>query len=98
MVWDVSFPCDICNAKKGESNHWWMVALGEVPCFEEGQPRQRFTLMPWNWADSQNPEFYHVCGQNCAMQAMERFMNTGSILLESAQQTLDAVRKQPVRH
>ena len=79
MVWDVSFTCDICNAKKGESNHWWMVALGDIPCFEEGQPRQRFTLMPWNWAESQNPDFYHVCGQNCAMQAMERFMTTGEV-------------------
>lgn len=80
MVWDVSFTCDICGRKKGESNHWWMLALGDVPCFEEGQPHQRFTLMPWNEPESQNSAFYHACGQSCAMQAMERFMTYGSIL------------------
>jgi hypothetical protein len=88
MVWDVSFTCDICGRKKGESNHWWMISLGEVPCFEEGQPNQRFTLMPWNPADSQNTGFYHVCGEGCAMQAMERFMTHGTILSEN---TLAAV-------
>ena len=36
MVWDVSFTCDICGRKKLEANHWWMLVLGDVPCFEEG--------------------------------------------------------------
>ena len=44
MVWDVSFTCDICGRKKLEANHWWMLVLGDVPCFDEGQPTQRFTL------------------------------------------------------
>jgi hypothetical protein len=84
MVWDVSFTCDICGRKKLEANHWWMLVLGDVPCFEEGQPGQRFTLLPWNKAESGNPDFYHLCGQGCAMQAMERFMNHGSIVSEGA--------------
>jgi hypothetical protein len=78
MSWDVSFRCDICGRKKGDANHWWMVSLGDVPCWDEGQPRQRFTLMPWNALESQNAEFYHMCGQSCAMQAIERFM-TGEL-------------------
>jgi hypothetical protein len=82
MSWDVSFTCDICGRKKGDANHWWMVVLGDVPCFEEGQPRQRFTLMPWNAAECQSTEFYHMCGQGCAMQAMERFMTDGVVLNE----------------
>jgi hypothetical protein len=82
MSWDVSFTCDVCGRKKGEANHWWMVALGDVLCFDEGQPRQRFTLMPWNAAESHSAEFYHMCGQGCAMQAMERFMTNGSIFHE----------------
>ena len=65
-------------------NYWWMLVLGEVPCFDEGQPGQRFTLMPWNKAESGNPDFYHLCGQGCAMQAMERFMNHGSIVSDGA--------------
>ncbi len=56
MVWDVSFTCDICGKKKAEANHWWMVALGDVPCFEQDQPHQRFTLMPWNPAESRNTD------------------------------------------
>ena len=84
MVWDVSFTCDICGKKKGEANHWWMVMLGDVPCFDDGQPSQRFTLLPWNIAESRNPDMYHLCGQGCAMQAMERFMTHGSIESELA--------------
>ena len=84
MVWDVAFTCDICGKKKGEANHWWMVMLGDVPCFDEGQPSQRFTLLPWNLAESRNPDMYHLCGQSCAMTAMERFMTHGSIESELA--------------
>lgn len=79
MVWDVAFTCDICGKKKGESNHWWMVMLGDVPCWEDDQPSRRFTLLPWNPAESRNPEMFHLCGQGCAMQAMERFMASGSV-------------------
>jgi hypothetical protein len=77
MVWDVAFTCDICGKKKAEANHWWMVALGDVPCFEQDQPHQRFTLMPWNPAESRNPDMYHLCGQQCATQALTRFMSDG---------------------
>lgn len=79
MTWDVSFTCDICGKKKGEANHWWMVLLGDVPCYDEGQPGQRFTLLPWNSAESRNNDMYHLCGQGCAMKAMVRFMTTGAI-------------------
>ena len=83
MVWDVTFTCDICGKPKGEANHWWMAAVGPVPCFEENggtDPRDgRFTLMRWSGADSQNPNMYHLCGQGCALQAMERYMNEGGL-------------------
>jgi len=85
MVWDVSFTCDICGKKKGESNHWWMFVLGDVPCFDEGQPSQRFTVLPWNFAESRNPEMRHLCGQGCAMQALERFMTNQSIEREAGE-------------
>lgn len=55
-----------------------MVMLGDVPCFE-GEPGKRITLMPWNHDESQNPDMYHLCGQGCALQAMERFMTYGKI-------------------
>jgi hypothetical protein len=83
MVWDVSFTCDICGKKKADANHWWMITLGEVPCFEADQPNQRFTLMPWNALESRNTSLYHVCGQGCAMKAMERFMSKGTIVQET---------------
>jgi len=79
MTWDVSFTCDICGKKKGDANHWWMVMLGDVPCFDEGQPGLRFTLLPWNAAESRSHDMHHLCGQGCAMKAMERFMTTGAI-------------------
>jgi hypothetical protein len=79
MVWDVTFSCDICGRKKADANHWWMFMLGDVPCFDEGQPSQRFTLLPWNFAESRRPEMRHLCGQGCAMQALERFMTNQAI-------------------
>ena len=83
MVWDVTFTCDICVKNKGEANHWRMAAVGSVPCFDDSDGRdlreQRFTLMRWSRTDSQNPDMYHLCGQGCAMQAMERFMTEGTL-------------------
>ena len=79
MVWDVSYTCDICGKKKGEANHWWMLATGEVGCWDEGQPNQRFTILPWNDAESRNQEMRHLCGQGCATKALERFMTNQTI-------------------
>jgi hypothetical protein len=85
MVWDVSYTCDICGKKKGEANHWWMMMLGAVPCFEEGQPNHRFTLLPWNATESRNKEMRHLCGQGCAMKALERFMSNQIVERETVQ-------------
>jgi hypothetical protein len=38
--------------------------------------------MPWNPAESRNPDIYHLCGQQCATLAMTRFMSDGVILPE----------------
>ena len=85
MVWDVSYTCDICGKKKGESNHWWLLSLGNVLCFEEGQPNQRFTILPWNVNESRIGEMRHLCGQGCAMKALERFMTNRTIVMEMAE-------------
>jgi hypothetical protein len=79
MVWDVSFTCDICGKPKGGANHWWLISLGDVPCWDDEQPPRRFTLLPWNPEESNSTELYHVCGQACALRAMERFMTHGHI-------------------
>jgi hypothetical protein len=42
--------------------------------------------MPWNKTESGNRQFYHLCGQGCAMQAMERFMNHGAIVSDRLSQ------------
>ena len=51
--------------------------------FRSGQPGQRFALLPWNFAESRNPNMYHLCGQGCAMQALERFMTNRAIEREA---------------
>lgn len=83
MVWDLSFSCDMCGQKKGEANHWWMAVLEKQSCYEEGQPDHGFLLLPWNREQCRSGELVHLCGQNCAMQAMERFMSHGSIHLDA---------------
>ena len=79
MAWDESFTCNICGTTKLESNHWWMITLGNVLCFEAGQPPRHFTVLPWNDDESRNPDVYHVCGEGCATKALERFMSSGRI-------------------
>ncbi len=83
MVWEVTFTCDICGQKKGEGNHWWMVALDEFPCAESTEPSGRFSLLPWLAEECHSASHSHLCGQNCAMQALERFMNSGSLQIET---------------
>ncbi len=83
MVWDLSFSCDMCGQKKGEANHWWMAVMEKQSCYEEGQPDHGFLLLPWNREQCRSGELVHLCGQNCAMQAMERFMSHGSIHLDA---------------
>lgn len=87
MSWDEAFTCDICGKPKKVANHWWMVTLGDVPCFDEGQPAQHFTLLPWNSAEARNEGISHLCGENCAMKAMERFMTSGTLDPELRRQT-----------
>ncbi len=81
MGWDVTFSCDICGKSKGEANHWWMAMLVPPPLENgtTGSPEGRFTLMRWSRSGSQNESMYHLCGQGCALQAMERFMTEGAI-------------------
>ena len=80
MVWDVSFTCDICGRKKSESNHWWMLVLGDVPCFEARAAAVAPLLSCHGTkAESGHVGFHHLCGQGCATQAMERFMNQASV-------------------
>ena len=79
MAWDESFICDICGNMKLESNHWWMVTLRDVLCFEEDQHSRHFTLVPWNAGECRNPKIRHVCGEGCATKALERFMSQGTL-------------------
>ncbi|HVC91098.1 MAG TPA: hypothetical protein VND66_10805 [Acidobacteriaceae bacterium] len=84
MAWDESFTCDICGTAKLESNHWWMVTLGNVLCFEEDQPARHFTLLPWDNDESRNPKVHHICGEGCATKALERFMSSGNLAPEGS--------------
>jgi hypothetical protein len=82
MAWDESFTCDICGTTKLATNHWWLVTLGDVLCFEEGQPARHFTLVPWDAGASRNEGVFHICGESCATKALERFMSSGSLTQE----------------
>lgn len=82
MVWEVTFTCDICGQKKGDGNHWWMIALPEEEAFNATGNMERFTLQPWHAEESHSSHYSHLCGQNCALQALERFMNSGSLQIE----------------
>ena len=78
MVWSVAYSCDICGKSKGEANHWWMARMTETPDAISSAATS-VTLMRGTSGKSQDADVFHLCGQHCALQAMERFMTEGGI-------------------
>ncbi|MGC9292515.1 MAG: hypothetical protein ACP5EP_07285 [Acidobacteriaceae bacterium] len=87
MAWDEAFTCDICGKPKQVANHWWMARLEDVPCCEEGQRARGFTLLPWNAEEARNKNTHHLCGEGCALKALERFMSRGTLAVETFRPT-----------
>lgn len=80
MAWDEAFTCDLCGKIKRETNHWWMVKLGDADHCEDDQPSRSLILLPWNLSDCRDKCMIHLCGAGCATKALERFMSTGTVL------------------
>ena len=80
-MWDVTYTCDMCGKRKGEANHWWMATLGGSRKAEAGGRvgEARLSLFRWSQAESQDEKMYHLCGQGCAVQALERYMDEGTL-------------------
>ncbi len=78
MVWSVAYSCDICGKGKGEANHWWMARLSEAHD-PSSSAAGSIILMRWTSGKSQDADVFHLCGQHCALQAMERFMTEGAL-------------------
>ena len=58
--------CDVCGKLKGDVNHWW---LAHVKDFIRVEP----------WAETLSiGEFKHLCGQECVIQAVNRWMGENS--------------------
>jgi hypothetical protein len=67
--------CDVCDQQKKDVNHWWTVYVssGEKPAFIsfaglEGEQRK---------------EMRHVCGVEHAITMFNRFLNHGTLEMES---------------
>ncbi len=49
---------------------------------QDDTPSGRFTLLRWSAETCCDQDLHHLCGQGCAMQALERFMTFGSLYPE----------------
>lgn len=64
--------CDICGARKGETNHWWKVVESDE-CFQ-------LMIPPWEVDKSIMNRDY--CSESCVSKALSQFMNSIRLNLE----------------
>jgi len=57
--------CDVCGKAKCEVNHWWLY----------GTSKSAIEIIPW---DEQKRGWNHACGQECVIQAVNRWMGEQS--------------------
>jgi hypothetical protein len=54
--------CDMCGLEKGEVNHWYMYDQSVY-----------MALYPWDDDKRDWPSLKHICGQECAHKALDKF-------------------------
>ena len=59
--------CDECQAVKKEANHWWVL----FP-----QSNGSITLFRWPQDDSIPQGLFHLCGQQCVIARLNKFMES----------------------
>ena len=71
MAEALSQTCDVCGARKLETNHWFRIAVIAV----RGAER----LLIGKWEDSHLPKPHaHVCGASCLAKRVSEF-TSGSV-------------------
>ena len=66
-----AYCCDVCEADKGEANHWFAVwAIPEVS----------FKALPWEEArqSSSLSNAEHICGQECLHKRLSQWLENNS--------------------
>lgn len=71
----VQYSCDVCGAKKGEANKWWVVFPVEV------NSKRAALVGPIEEADTlqkqgQATTLFHVCGEGCLHRKLSEVLFT----------------------
>lgn len=66
------YTCDVCSARRGESNHWYLA----IPVRREYMVIL-FALSEWNEAGARLTGTRHICGLECAIRFMARCLDKG---------------------
>jgi len=56
--------CDQCGARKGKTNHWYRMTISNG-----------FFLYPSDKSSDNLPNIKDICGENCAMRALQDYLN-----------------------
>jgi len=59
------FVCDECGKQKGDVNRWWMLETMTGV----------FWLIAWRKNEETNSQIKHLCGQECAHKALDKFLS-----------------------
>jgi hypothetical protein len=72
MALSETYQCDVCGAKKSETDHWWLAWHDCLPDSEAGHPLLKLTA--WHLEGAHSPGVIHLCGARCAGTLMDRWM------------------------
>lgn len=70
MSKETAIKCDVCGKKKEDANHWWSLHVN----YEKGSASLEIGKL-----DSQNITSADVCGHQCAVQCLARFLDHGTL-------------------
>jgi len=62
------FNCDICGAEQAETNHWF------IAVFLINPRRMELRTLKGNENSILGAEIFHLCGDQCVMKTVNRFL------------------------
>ncbi len=62
-----TYQCNYCPSQKGEANHWFL----RLPDLEA----PGFCLIAWDNETASQDGIEHICGRECAVKALSRWMS-----------------------
>jgi len=67
MSFESAYVCNVCGARKLETNHWWGAELRPA--------NNTLIIRPWTEWAAEEEMTHHLCGKGCALVLTERYLD-----------------------